>query len=418
MYYKQFIVVIVLRYAEKQWSNYPASIARTPKEMIMRFSNLWALALPVAGLLAFVCCRAAEPVPKAPESKGLVVHEWGTFSTFSGSDGKNLKFYPYDNDLPEFVHGYEGRLSKTGPQGGTISLETPVLYFYSERPVTASVQVEFPKGTITEWYPHAGRTAKKLSWEGIRLLSGGNVKLPNEKKESRYYAARETDATPLRVTFKEEEAQTTEQEKFLFYRGVGSFDMPLSVRAQGEDKFTVRWSGEELKDDLFMVRVQAGKVRFVSFRVDQRSKCSYEAEVRLPESDSTVEKLSEALVKRLTEKGLFEKEARAMVKTWRSAWFGEEGTRVLYLLPESFTEEMLPLKVEPKPTQQLRVLVGRHDVLTPEREKQIDTLVAELTRPTLEQDAKQRAAWQELGKLGRYQEAARNQAESRLKHRR
>lgn len=384
----------------------------------MRFSNPWALALPAAGLLAFACCSGAEPVPKAPEGKDLVVHEWGTFSTFSGSDGKNLKFYPYDNDLPEFVHGYEGRYSKAGPQGGTISLETPVLYFYAERPVTASVQVEFPKGTITEWYPHAVRTAKKLSWEGIKVLSGENVKFANEKKESRYYAARETDAAPLRVTFKEEEAKIMEQERFLFYRGVGSFDMPLSVRAQGEGKFTVRWSGEELKDEMFLVRVQGGKVRFVTFRVDQRSKCSYEAEVRLPDSDSTVEKLSEALVKRLTEKGLYGMEALAMVKTWRSAWFGEEGTRVLYLLPEAFTEELLPLKVEPKPAKQLRVLVGRHDVLTPERERQIDTLVAELKRPTLEQDAKQRAAWQELGKLGRYHEAAQTQAEARLRNKR
>jgi hypothetical protein len=389
-----------------------APIARTSKEMIMRFPNPWVLALPIAGLLTLACCRAAESVP---ETKDLVVHEWGTFSTFSGSDGKNLKFYPYDNDLPEFVHGYEGRYSKAGPQGGTISLETPVFYFYSERPVTASVQVEFPKGTITEWYPHAGRTAKKLSWQGIKLLPGEKVRLLNEKKESRYYAARETDATPLRVAFKEEGSQTTEQEKFLFYRGVGSFDMPLSVAAQGGGKFTVQWSGEELKDDMFLVRVQAGKVRFVSFRVDQRSKCSFQAEVRLPDSDATEEKLSEALVKRLTEKGLYEKEARAMVKTWRSAWFGEEGTRVLYLLPEVLTDELLPLKVEPKPAKQLRVLVGRHDVLTPEREKQIDSLVAEVNRPTLEQDAKQKAAWQELVKLGRYCEAARSAAELRIK---
>ena len=92
----------------------------------MRFANPWALAWPVAGLLALACCRAAEPAPKAPEGKDLIVHEWGTFSTFSGSNGKNLKFLPYDNDLPDFVHAYEGRNSKKGPQGGTISLETPV----------------------------------------------------------------------------------------------------------------------------------------------------------------------------------------------------------------------------------------------------------------------------------------------------
>jgi hypothetical protein len=385
----------------------------------MYWWNKLALALPVAGFLALTWSYAADPASKdkspTPSAQDLVVHEWGTFSTFSGSDGKNLKFYPYDNDLPDFIHGYEGRNSKAGPQGGTISLETPVLYFYSERPTTVSAQVEFPRGTITEWYPHAARTDKKLVWKDINVLGGEKVKLLGETKESRYFAARETEATPLRVTFTEEDAKRTEQEKFLFYRGVGSFDMPLSVRAPSDGKFTAVWKGDGLKDDLILVQVRAGKIRFQPFRVDHKVNGAMEGSVSLPETDSTVEKLSEVLVKQLTDKGLFEKEARAMVKTWRSAWFGEEGTRVLYILPDALTEELLPLRVEPRPTSQLRVLVGRHDVLTPEREKKIDSLVSEVNRPTFETDAKQRAAWQELTKLGRYTEAARSASETRLK---
>jgi len=381
--------------------------------------NKWTLALPLTAFLALTYGYAADSASKdqapTPSAQDLVVHEWGTFSTFSGSDGKNLKFYPYDNDLPDFIHGYEGRRSKSGLQGGTISLETPVLYFYSERPTTVSAQVEFPKGTISEWYPHAARTDKKLIWKGINLLGGEKVKLPTEAKESRYYAARETEATPLRVTFREEETKCTEQEQFLFYRGVGSFDMPLSVRASGDGKFIATWKGDGLKDDLILVQVRAGKMRFQPFRVDHKVDGTLQGDVSLPDSDSTAEKLSELFVNQLTEKGLYEKEARAMVKTWRSAWFGEEGTRVLYVLPEALTEELLPLRVEPRPTAQLRVLVGRHDVLTPEREKKIDSLVADVNRPTLEQDDKQRAAWQELTKLGRYTEAARGASEARLK---
>ena len=57
-----------------------------------------------------------------------------------------------------------------------------------------------------------------------------------------------------------------------------------------------------------------------------------------------------------------------MVKTWRTDWFGEDGTRVLYLVAEPLTAEFLPLRIDPKPDQLVRVLVGRHDVLTPERE--------------------------------------------------
>jgi hypothetical protein len=385
----------------------------------MQFWNKWALALLVAGLFALACCYAAEPVAKeksdAPSAQDLVVHEWGTFSTFAGSDGKNLKFNPYDNDLPDFTHGYEGRYSKSGPQGGLISLETPVLYFYSERPVTAYAQVEFPKGTMTEWYPYAVRTEKRLVWKDIKVMPREKMKFPTEKKESRYYAARETEAAPVRVTFTEEGTKKTEQEKFLFYRGVGNFDMPLSVRATADGKFTVGWRGDALKDDLILVRVQDGKIRFQPFRVDRNVKCGLEGTVSLPDGDSTVDKLCDLVIKQLTDKGLYEQEARAMVKTWRPAWFGEEGTRVLYILPDALTEELLPLHVEPRPTSQLRVLVGRHDVLTPEREKKIDALVSELDRPVQEQTDKQRAAWQELVKLGRYTEAARTASEARLK---
>ena len=104
-----------------------------------------------------------------------------------------------------------------------------------------------------------------------------------------------------------------------------------------------------------------------------------------------------------------------MVKTWSSAWFGEGGHRVLYILPDRLTEELLPLRLEPKPNSVVRVLVGRHDILTPDREKQIDSWVAEAKRPTKEPDAQQRIAWAELNKLGRYHGAAWRAAETRLK---
>jgi hypothetical protein len=390
--------------------------------MVMRVPIRCATAVPVAGLLALSCCFAADPkLTDNPTKDGgkLVVHEWGTFSTFSGSDGKNLKFNPYDNDLPDFVHGYLGRNSKAGPLGGTISLETPVIYFYTDQPLTASVQVDFPKGTMTEWYPQAVRTDRRLTWDGIKVLPGDTSNLLEEKKASRYYAARETDAVPLRVKFynRDEGRLAAEQEKFLFYRGVGTFDMPLSVRAVADEKFTVEWKGKAPEEDLILVRVRANKVRFQPFRFEHRSQGAAHAEVQLPAADSTQEKLGEMVVKLLTARGLREKEARAMVKTWRAAWFGEEGTRVLYLLPDEMTTELLPLKVEPKPKSLVRVLVGRHDVLTPEREKQIDSWVAKLTRSLPENDPGRRDAEKALGNLGRYQTAAYHAALARQKAR-
>jgi hypothetical protein len=386
----------------------------------MRSAFAGAAVVSVAGVLALSCCLAVTASPDNPSGDGgkLVVHEWGTFSTFSGSNGKNLKFQPYDNDLPDFVHGYLARNSKAGPRGGTISLETPVIYFYTDRPVTASVRVDFPKGTLTEWYPHAARTDKRLIWDGIKLLPGDTTQLPEEKKPSRYYAARETDAAPVQVKYLEENRHITEVDKFLFYRGVGDFDMPLGVRATADGKFTVSWEGKEPGTELLLVQVRPGGLRFQSFRLEQRTRDLAEAEVSLPADDASADKLGDTLAQMLTKRGLLEKEARAMVKTWRAAWFGEEGTRVLYLLPDEMTRELLPLRMEPKPTSLVRVLVGRHDVLTPEREKQIDTWVAKLTRSVPENSPERRTAEEALGKLGRYQTAAYHASQARLKERR
>src|SRR6202022_1839634 len=116
--------------------------------------------------------------------------------------------------------------------------------------------------------------------------------------------------------------------------------------AEGGRKFTVGWDGKAPEGDLILVQVKAGKVRFQQFGLDRTGTSGARAHVQVPEAAATTKELGDALVKLLTAKGLFEKEARAMVKTWSSAWFGEEGTRVLYILPGDLTDELLPLHVE------------------------------------------------------------------------
>ena len=101
--------------------------------------------------------------------------------------------------------------------------------------------------------------------------------------------------------------------------------------------------------------------------------------------------------------GMYEKEARAMVNTWRSSWFGEEGTRLLYLLPQPLTDRMIPLKVTPVPDQTVRVMVGRLETLTPQIEKSIENLLAQLASPMPTQ---RDAAMASIAKFGRFAEPA------------
>ena len=84
----------------------------------------------------------------------LTVHEWGTFTSVAGDDGSAVEWDTLGckSDLPTFVNAVGYRGFKFG-LAGTVRMETPVMYFYSTRDITARVQVRFPFGLITEWYP-------------------------------------------------------------------------------------------------------------------------------------------------------------------------------------------------------------------------------------------------------------------------
>ena len=158
----------------------------------------WAVGAVAVLAAAGAFAAAPAPAPRADGRDGLVVHEWGTFSSFSGSDGVPLRFYPANTDLPPFVH--RGESNRKDSYSGPVSLETPVLYFYSDRPLTASVRAEFPTGAFTEWYPRADRRREStLVWDEVRVRPDGPVRLPAAPGEDRYYAAREAGAAPLVV---------------------------------------------------------------------------------------------------------------------------------------------------------------------------------------------------------------------------
>jgi hypothetical protein len=282
-----------------------------------------------------------------------------------------------------------------------------VLYFYTDRALSASVRVDFPKGMMTDWYPQASRPpGDSLTWENLRIAPKDGPTFPREKGKSRYYAARATDATPLQIA---DGKGKTEEEKFLFYRGVGDFQMSLSVRALGHGAFKVKNTGKEALPAFVLLRVQDGKVRF---KVHDHLSEGAEIEAQEAQEESTTEKLGAAVAELLMREGLYEKEARAMVQTWSSDWFGEEGTRILYLVPPRLTDELLPLRITPKPTALLRVLVGRHDVLTPERESIIDALVKKLDGPSKGEAV---AADRALNELNRYRWPAQQASRARLK---
>jgi hypothetical protein len=363
--------------------------------------------------------KLAPTAPGAAKPRGLVVHEWGTFTSFSGSDGVAVGFSPTSTDLPRFVYRQQDRNAKAAylAASGTVSMETPVLYFYTEKALRAQVRVDFPRGWITEWYPYAavppgndGKDARAagqgIRWD-IRLLAGETVQFPEGKKEDRYFQARATDAVPLQAEWLQQGKPALQREKFLFYRGVGAFPPPVTVRALGDGKVRITNGSGGRAGGLVLVTVRPEAFGFATL-ADLEAGAHATAE--LPKPGKSRAELAEVLVKALTAAGLYAKEARAMVKTWETAWFGEVGTRLLYLVPRKRTDELLKLSIEPKPDAVVRVLVGRHDFLTPEEETHVER---QLRRAQAARDAL-KAAEKELQGLGRFAPQARTMAEKRL----
>ena len=97
----------------------------------------------------------------------------------------------------------------------------------------------------------------------------------------------------------------------------------------------------------------------------------------LPLADFT-RAIADDLAGRLTESGLYAKEARAMVNTWTASYFQADGIRALFVLPQSWTDAFIPMTVSPQPKKIVRVMVGRLELLTADRERLAEDAVHDL----------------------------------------
>jgi hypothetical protein len=386
----------------------------------LALSAVFLCAAALLGLGLRAAYTEAGPTTGAAGAGRLVVHEWGTFTSFSGSDGVRIEFRPLaDNDLPDFVINRAKQVGAQEFMGKGMWLvqermETPVTYFYTDRERDVRVKVGFPQGLLTEFYPpvekmlpeFAGKNKvvklrdSELDWGTVHLIPQDKLRTevadPAVAEEVRkrlldalippafgdhYGFARETDSALVQVQLPPNKKHPSAPqghffEKFLFYRGIGNFELPISVQALGNGRFEVRNNGPEPIRSLFLVTaVDDAKVSELRFAVVKQIDARGRLVIEQSTSVASMEDLSEAVVKSLVAENLYEKEARAMVNTWRNSWFGEEGTRLFYMVPTKLTDELLPLTVSPAPDELVRVLVGRYEIMSPEDENRVTKLV-------------------------------------------
>lgn len=328
--------------------------------------------------LAALPVFAANTLPQG----NLTVHEWGTFTTVAGRDGGPVSWLPLSGppDLPCFVH----RLGTPNPKfnmTATVRMETPVVYFYSPRPMTLSMRVNFPGGLITEWYPSASRISPSVldfgnrdgtvEWRNFEI--GGDVAaFPVGKGPSRYYAARSTDSLPVRAG--------QEWEKLIFYRGAGNFEVPVAVLVTPDGRLQIRNTGDVPVPFAIAFENRAGRM---GYRAIPALGGQQSVTVDAPGlQDDTGEALRRKLAAALQSAGLFPKEADAMLATWGDSWF-EEGMRIIYLTPRATVDKVLPLEITPAAQRIERVFVGRAEVLSAAMRQTIEAALVSGDRATL-----------------------------------
>jgi hypothetical protein len=364
-------------------------------------------AAPLRNLLIAACALGAA---EGTQAKGLIVHEWGTFTTLSASDGQPLGgLYVDASRLPAFVHGipyfnYDSAagwapLSKL--RHVTVKMETPVLYFYSGVPVDVEVKVGFPGGTISQWYPQcheceaapaapfvdfaAAPYPGHISWKAKVLAPGTQIPYTTAgsgQETGEWVAPRNVASNLL-------QGEGGEYERFLFYRGLGNFKNTVNLAFLDDSTFTVTNDGDEnLPWVMVYDRPHEGELYMPPAATWYQGPLAAHAHLTLKRGptpaqyDMAAISPMDSLLAHLVQAGLNLDEARALQNTWYNGYFFESGLKAFWILPRAQVDRILPLSITPAPEEIRRVIVGRSEILTPDFErtlrlaKSADTLTA------------------------------------------
>jgi hypothetical protein len=169
---------------------------------------------------------------------------------------------------------------------------------------------------------------------------------------------------------------------------------------------TIVNSGTDTLSHLFVLDVKngAGSFTYVNqLSPGQNQTVQISSQVNASQIQELSSDLGKHMAASLVKEGLYEREATAMVNTWKDSWFAEDGLRVLYVLPRSWTDRTLPLTLDPAPREVVRVMVGRAEVLSPEIEQKLSQSLA---RAHFGDEQARAEAISDLQKLGRFAEPA------------
>ena len=220
-----------------------------------------------------------------------------------------------------------------------------------------------------------------LDWGTVDVLARDALPaLPGPLQDTTWQFARQTKSNPLRVRLEQKDYH----EKFLFYRGTGNFKLPVVATTTPAGVKVNNTDSALAMHSAFLLNVTPNGAGFTALGDLPPGATAPSSKIPAPSMQhmNFSEALGKALVEALVADGLFDDEAHAMVQTWRRSYFLTPGVRLLYLLPQSHTERIIPLTVAPAPDRMHRTMLIRVELTTPALEQQIDGALKRLATPT------------------------------------
>ena len=329
----------------------------------------------------------------------LAVHEWGTFTSLEDESGAPIGGINTDDEpLPTFVHDLRGLIRGPSEVPGVffkgvprcdpevlVRLETPVIYFHLPAGGPSSLKLDldvtFHGGWLTQYYPDAqvtapglekedvhgnfghltGETTGTLSWQGLTI--GPDSPGPATKSPV-WLAPRAVSAAGVTTS-------KNENERFVFYRGVGNLAPPISVsrstdgavlqlHAQSPDALQTAWLVDVHTDgSCALRRVAPTKNQGDSLLTP----ATFAPRDYAPQNIGTIR---EALKTEMVHEGLFSDEADALLNTWEASYFRRPGLRLFFFVPAAWTDHVLPLHLSVD-ARMTRVMIGRIEIITPQQ---------------------------------------------------
>lgn len=351
-----------------------------------------------------------------PASAKYEAHEWGTFTSLVGSNGKTQNgMYHEDEALPAFVYGFgetAPSVSQPAPMPTpsylgrkpchgkgcidmnflkanviTQKMETPVIYFYTDKTEHIDVNVRFPEGVITETFPAPIRTSPQKS--PSLVLENGDTTFSVDVLPQTYDVFPAVDRTNIYSHARNVASHVVRSgrdiEKFIFYRGLGRFQPAMEIRSTG-GALSLKADAINAPQAAFLVHVNESghgniaEIKFsgskgasagdvsaqVAATVIQQLKDHTRTHEGLGISGSSIFNATqgpEIMLPALVRAGLFKDEAKAMLETWKNGYLRTPGLRLLYVLPRAEVDRTLPITMTPAPEKLERVFVGRIEIM-------------------------------------------------------